>query len=210
MPGRKPPIEQFQQKCTAVLRPESRPAKVLTAVLAVLCAAFFAWTYFGFVLPFRAAAAGRDMLDARIAGYESGDVLDMLEYLRGHPDPAAIQHALYLGPELFFPALLAALLFLLMQRAEPGGFFFGRAIPPGAVAVIFALPVLYGVVDYAENIAGLLLYPPAIPSDGTVSLLSVVLPILVRLKFALLVIIVIMLARFAAYGHLSHGDSDQS
>jgi hypothetical protein len=185
-----------------------KPSTAVAAILAALCAALFAWTYLGFVLPFRAAAAGRDMLDVRVAGYESGDVLDMLQFLRGHPDAVAIQHALYLGPELIFPALLGALLFLLMQKAEPGGFFFGRALPPGAVAVIFALPVLYTLVDYAENVAGLLLYPPASPSDGTISLLSVTLPILVRMKFALLVIIVIMLARFAAYRGLSHGDSE--
>lgn len=187
-----------------------KPAGAAAAILAVLCLLLFGWSYLGFAVPFRAAAAGRDMLDARIAGYESGDVLDMLQYLLGHPDAAAIQHSLYLGPELVFPALLAALLFLLLRRVEPGGFFFGRPIPPAAVAVIFLLPVLYGLVDYAENIAGLLLYPPATPSEGTISLLSSVLPVFVRLKFALLVIIVIMLARFAAYRHLSHGDPDRS
>lgn len=179
------------------------------AILAILCLMLFAWTYLGFILPFRAAAAGRDMLDARLSGYESGDVFDMLQYLRSHPDAAAIQHALYLGPGLIFPAVLAALFFLLMQRVEPGGFFFGRPIPPGAVAVIFLLPVLYGLVDYAENAAGLVLYPPATPSVGTIAFLSDVLPILVRLKFVLLVIIVIMLARFAMFRHLSRGGPDQ-
>jgi hypothetical protein len=193
LPGRKP-----LTKLTTV-----------TAALAVLSVLLFAWTYFGFVLPFRAAAEGRDMLDVRIAGYESDDVLAMLRYLRGHPDAAAIQHLLYLGPELVFPAFLAAFLFLLMRQAEPGGFFFGRAIPPGAVAVISALPIFYAIVDYAENIAGLMLFPPADPSSGTISLLSAALPILVRLKFALLVIIVIMLARFVAHRHLSRDDADQ-
>lgn len=184
-------------------------ATTVTAALAVICLLLFAWTYVGFVLPFRAAAEGRGMLDVRIAGYESDDVLAMLQYLRGHPDAAAIQHSLYLGPELVFPACLAAFLFVLMRRAEPGGFFFGRAIPPGAVAVVSALPIFYGIVDYAENIAGLMLFPPADPAAGTISLLSVALPILVRLKFALLVIIVIMLARFVAYRHLSRDDTHE-
>lgn len=186
-----------------------KPSTAVIAILAVLCLMLFAWTYLGFVLPFRAAAAGRDMLDARLAGYESGDVYEMLQYLRSHPDAAAIQHALYLGPGLIFPAVLTALLFLLMQRVEPGGFFFGRPIPPGALAVIFLLPVLYGLVDYAENVAGLLLYPPGTPSVGTIAFLSNALPILVRLKFLLLVIIVIMLARFAMFRHLSRGGSDE-
>ncbi|MEZ2129463.1 MULTISPECIES: hypothetical protein [unclassified Sinorhizobium] len=187
-----------------------KPSTAVIAILAVLCLILFAWTYLGFVLPFRAAAAGRDMLDARLAGYRSGEVYEMLHYLRGHPDAAAIQHSLYLGPGLIFPAAVAALLFLLMQRVEPGGFFFGRPIPPGAVAVIFLLPVLYGLVDYAENVAGLLLYPPATASIGTIAFLSSMLPILVRLKFLLLVIIVIMLARFAMFRHLSRGGSDET
>ncbi|WP_246754719.1 MULTISPECIES: hypothetical protein [Rhizobium] len=143
------------------------------------------------------------MLDARIEGYDQGDVIAMLRYLKDHPDPAEILHSMYLGPELVFPLVLAGLLFCLLRMIGPGGAFFGRPIPPGATTVIFCLPFFYAIVDYAENIAGLMLYPPAMPSDSTVTLLSSVLPIIVRLKFLTLVVTVILLARFAIFRYLS-------
>lgn len=175
----------------------------LAAVLAALSLALFAWIYAGFVRAFSDAATGQQMLDARIGGYERDDVIAMLRYLRDHPDPAAILHSMYLGPELIFPLVLGGLLFCLLRLIGPSGFFFGRPIPPGAAIVIFYLPIFYAAVDYAENIAGLLLYPPAMPSDETVALLASVLPVLVRLKFLTLVVTVILLARFAIFRYLS-------
>lgn len=180
-----------------------RSLQGLTAILAALCLALFAWIYTGFVTAFSNAAAGQQMLDARIGGYEQGDVIAMLRYLKDHPDPAEILHSMYLGPELVFPLAVAGLLFCLLRLIGPGGFFFGRPLPPGATTVIFFLPVFYAVVDYAENIAGLMLYPPATPSDSTVTLLSGLLPIIVRLKFLTLVVTVILLARFAIFRYLS-------
>lgn len=175
----------------------------LAAVLAALSLALFAWIYAGFVRAFSDAAAGQQMLDARVGGYERDDVIAMLRYLKDHPDPAAILHSMYLGPELIFPLVLGGLLFCLLRLIGPSGFFFGRPIPPGAATVIFYLPIFYAAVDYAENIAGLLLYPPAMPSDETVALLASVLPVLVRLKFLTLVVTVILLARFAIFRYLS-------
>ncbi|MDE1996539.1 MAG: hypothetical protein KGI75_28830, partial [Rhizobiaceae bacterium] len=123
---------------------------------------------------------------------------------------AAILHAMYLGPELIFPLVFGALLFCLMRLVRPGGTFFGRPIPPAAIAAIFLLPVLYIAADYTENIAGLMLYPPATPSDGTVALLSSVLPVVVRLKFLALVVTIILLARFAILRYLSPDGSKPS
>jgi len=82
-----------------------RSLQGLTAILAALCLALFAWIYAGFVTAFR-NAAGQQMLDARIGGYEQGDVIAMVRYLKDHPDPAAILHSMYLGPELVFPLVL--------------------------------------------------------------------------------------------------------
>lgn len=186
-----------------------RSLQGLTAILAALCLALFAWIYAGFATAF-SNAAGQQMLDARIGGYERDDVVAMLGYLKDHPDPANILHSMYLGPELVFPLILAGLLFCLLRLIGPGGFFFGRPMPPGAATVIFCLPVFYAVVDYAENIAGLMLYPPAMPSDSTVTLLSSVLPIIVRLKFLTLVVTVILLARFAIFRYLSRDGSRPS
>ncbi|KAA1178334.1 hypothetical protein FP026_24375 [Rhizobium tropici] len=181
----------------------ARSLQGLAAILAALSLALFAWIYAGFVRAFSDAAAGQQMLDARIGGYERDDVIAMLGYLKDHPDPAAILHSMYLGPELIFPLVLGGLLFCLLRLIGPGGFFFGRPVPPGGTTVIFCLPVFYTVVDYAENIAGLLLYPPAMPSDATVTLLASVLPVIVRLKFLTLVVTVILLARFAIFRYLS-------
>jgi len=187
-----------------------RSLQGLTAVLAALSLALFAWIYAGFVTAFRDAAAGQRMLDARVGGYEAEDVVAMVRYLKDHPDPAAILHSMYLGPELVFPLALGGLLFCLLRLVGPGGTFFGRPIQPPMIALIFCLPIVYGAMDYAENIAGLLLYPPATPSDGTVTLLSGLLPIIVRLKFLSLIITIILLARFAIFRYLSPGGSEPS
>ena len=188
----------------------ARSLQGLAAVLAALSLALFAWIYAGFVTAFRAAAAGQEMLDARIGGYEREDVVAMVRYLKDHPDPADILHSMYLGPELVFPLVLSGLLFCLLRLVGPGGSFFGRPIPPAVVALIFLLPIFYGVMDYAENIAGLLLFPPAAPSDGTVTLLSGLLPVIVRLKFLSLVVTIILLARFAILRYLSPDGSKPS
>jgi hypothetical protein len=187
-----------------------RSLQGLTAVLAALSLALFAWIYAGFVTAFRDVAAGQQMLDARVGGYEAEDVVAMVRYLKDHPDPAAVLHGMYLGPELVFPLVLGGLLFCLLRLVGPGGTFFGRSIPSAAVIAIFALPVFYGAMDYAENIAGLLLYAPAAPSDGTVMLISSLLPTIVRLKFLSLVITIILLARFSIFRYLSPGGSKPS
>ncbi|MEZ2222412.1 hypothetical protein [Rhizobium sp. RCC_161_2] len=187
-----------------------RSLQGLTAVLAALSLALFAWIYAGFVTAFRNAAAGQQMLDARIGGYEADDVVAMVRYLKDHPDPAYILHSMYLGPELVFPLVLGGLLFCLLRLVGPGGTFFGRSIPSAAITAIFCLPIVYGAMDYAENIAGLLLYPPATPSDDTLTLLSSLLPIIVRLKFLSLVITIILLARFSIFRYLSPGGSRPS
>lgn len=187
-----------------------RSLQGLAAILAALCLALFAWIQASFVTAFSNATAGQRMLDVRIEGYEQADVIAMLRYLKDHPAPAEILHSMYLGPELVFPLMLAGLLFCLLRLIGPGGAFFGRPIPPGATTVIFCLPIFYGVVDYAEDIAGLMLYPPAMPSDSTVTLLSSALPIIVRLKFLTLLVIVILLARFAIFRYLSRDGSSPS
>ena len=163
-----------------------------------MCVALSAWIYLGFVLPFRAASAGRDMLAIRVQGYDAGDVLDMLQFLRAHPDAAAIQHGFHAGPALIFPLVLTALLFQLLKRTQPGGAFFGRAIPPAVIAALFFLPVLYGLADYSETILGMLLFPPAMPSGPVTELATQALPILVRLKFVAIGVTIILLIRFAA------------
>ena len=54
---------------------------------------------------------------------------------------------MYLGPELVFPLVLSGLLFCLLRLVGPGGTFFGRPIRPAVVALIFFLPIFYGVME---------------------------------------------------------------
>ncbi|WFR95884.1 hypothetical protein [Rhizobium tumorigenes] len=159
--------------------------------------ALAAWIYMVFVLPFRAAAAGRNPLSLRVQGYESGDVLDMLQFLRSHPDAAAIQHGLDTGPALVFAVASTALLFLLLKLVKPGGIFFGRPIPPAGVTLLFSLPILYGLVACGETILAILVFPPALPSEQSLAFAAVVMPVLGRLKFLTLVVAIILLIRFA-------------
>jgi hypothetical protein len=174
------------------------PSMRWIAGLAVLCLALLAWIYLGFVLPFRAAAAGRELLAARLQGFDTTDVLDMLQFLHSHPDAAAIQQGLTFGPALIFPAVLVILLLLLLKRARPGGAFFGRAIPSAVIAALFFLPIFYGLAAYGETILSMLIFSPAAPSDQTVAWVSGALPLLARLKLVALAVTVILLIRFAA------------
>ena len=169
----------------------------LIAGLAALCIALAAWIYLCFALPFRAAAAGRDLLAVRFEGFEAGDVFAMLEFLRSHPDAADIQRTLNFGPAPAFAVASAALLFLLMKRAKPGGIFFGRPIPPAGVAAMFCLPVLYGLSGCGEIVLGMLIFPPAMPAEHTLALAADVMPILAKLKFLTFAVASILLIRFA-------------
>jgi hypothetical protein len=170
------------------------------AILAILCAMLAAWIYLGFVQPFRTASGGRDMLPLRLQGYDGSDVSGLAQFLQTHPDAVAIQHAFHAGPALVFPVLLAALLFLLLKRARPGGAFFGRTIPPAAIAALFLLPIVYGLAALGEVASALLLFPPATPSASTAAFITGLLPVVARVKLVALAVTVILLVRFAALG----------
>lgn len=171
--------------------------------LAIASLATIAWIGVGYAGPFAAAAGGRHLMDLRIAGYDKDDVAGMVVYLGQHPDAAGILRSFHTGPALLLPALLGATLFLLLARVDLGGVFFGRAMPPGASGIILFLPVLYAVADYAGTAGGLLVYPPAAASPETIAFLSAFLSLAVRLKFLVLAVIIVLLARFGAYRYLS-------
>jgi hypothetical protein len=180
------------------MQPDRRPRLQWIAILAILCALLAAWIYLGFVQPFRAASGGRDMLPLRLQGYDGSDVSGLLQFLQTHPDAVAVQHGFNAGPALVFPVLLAALLFLLLKRAQPGGSFFGRRIPPAAIAALFVLPAVYGLAALAEVGSALLLFPPATPSTSTTAFIIELLPVVARIKLVALAVTVILLIRFAA------------
>ncbi|MBX4930031.1 hypothetical protein [Rhizobium binae] len=164
----------------------------IIALLAALCLAVLAWTTFGFVVPFK-HETGQAVLDTYFAGYDESAVFHMQKLLDENETAAKLLNAMYFGPELIFPALLTALLFLVLLRLGPVGSWFGRSLHPLIAKAVYLLPFIYGISDYGENIASLIAFGDS-PSAG---LAAQLLPWMTRLKFASLVISFIVLARLA-------------
>ncbi|MBX4952440.1 hypothetical protein [Rhizobium binae] len=164
----------------------------IIALLAALCLAVLAWTTFGFVVPFK-HETGQAVLDTYFAGYDESAVFHMQKLLDENETAAKLLNAMYFGPELIFPALLTALLFLVLLRLGPVGSWFGRSLHPLIAKAVYLLPFIYGISDYGENIASLIAFGDN-PSAG---LAAQLLPWMTRLKFASLVISFIVLARLA-------------
>ncbi|ANL45562.1 hypothetical protein AMC87_CH00834 [Rhizobium phaseoli] len=172
----------------------------IIALLAALCLAVLAWTTFGFVVPFK-HETGQAVLDTYFAGYDESAVFHMQKLLDGNETAAKLLSAMYFGPELVFPALLTALLFLAFLRLGPLSAWFGRSLPPLVGKAIYLLPFVYGVADYGENISSLV----AFGDSPSASLAAQLLPWMTRLKFASLAISFIVLVRLAVARWLSPG-----
>lgn len=165
------------------------PTRVI-ALLAAVCAVLLGWSIVGFVLPFQ-RETGMAVLDTYIGGYDHAAVVRMQRLLSDNESARAILRAMYLGPELVLPALLTALLLLVFIRIGPIDAWFGRKVHPLVGALAFALPILYGASDYAENIASLI----AFADKPSTAFAAQVLPWTTRLKFASLAVSLILIAR---------------
>ncbi|PDS75807.1 hypothetical protein [Rhizobium sp. L43] len=170
----------------------------IVALLAALCLAVLAWTTFGFVVPFK-HETGQAMLDTYFAGYDESAVFHMQKLLDENETATRLLRAMYFGPELIFPALLTALLFLAFLTLGSAPSWFGRSVHPLAAMAVYLLPFIYGVADYGENIASLI----AFGDGGSPSFAAELLPWMTRLKFASLAICFILLARLAIIRWLS-------
>ncbi|RUM07287.1 hypothetical protein [Rhizobium chutanense] len=164
----------------------------VVALLAALCLAVLAWTTFGFVVPFK-HETGQAVLDTYFAGYDESAVFHMQKLLDENETATKLLRAMYFGPELIFPALLTALLFLAFLMLGSAPSWFGRPVHPLAAKAVYLLPFIYGIADYSENIASLI----AFGHSGSPSLAAELLPWMTRLKFASLAICFILLARLA-------------
>ncbi|MBB4234802.1 hypothetical protein [Rhizobium esperanzae] len=164
----------------------------IVALLAALCLAVLAWTTFGFVVPFK-HETGQAVLDTYFAGYDESAVFHMQKLLDENETATRLLRAMYFGPELIFPALLTALLFLAFLMLGSAPSWFGRSVHPLAAKAVYLLPFIYGIADYSENIASLI----AFGNGGSASLAAQLLPWMTRLKFASLAICFILLARLA-------------
>lgn len=170
----------------------------IVALLAALCLAVLAWTTFGFVVPFK-HETGQAVLDTYFAGYDELAVFHMQKLLDENETATRLLRAMYFGPELIFPALLTALLFLAFLKLGSGGAWFGRSAHPLVGKAVYLLPFIYGIADYGENISSLIAF-----GDGTPSgLATQLLPWMTRLKFASLAICFILIARLAIARWLS-------
>jgi hypothetical protein len=173
----------------------------IIALLAALCLAVFSWSAFGFVLPFR------DMtriwiLETRLAGYDATDIDAMRGVLIRTPEARDLLLGMHAGPELVFPALLTALIVAVLVKLEPGGVYFGRPMHPLLVGAFYALPFVYAIADYAENILTTNVF-----SDGVAwSFAAGLLPWASSLKFATFAISLIVIIRFAIFRLMPPGD----
>ncbi|MEK1892692.1 MAG: hypothetical protein AAAB20_05300 [Rhizobium sp.] len=176
----------------------------IIALLAAICLGVLAWTTFGFVVPFK-HETGQAVLDVYFAGYDELTVGRMRQLLDHNEIASNLLQAMYAGPEMIFPALLTALLLLVLMRLRPGGSHFNRPIRPSLIVLVYALPIIYGLADYGENISSLIAFGDSAWTEHAARLL----PWMTRVKFASLAICVIVIARFAIIRamHREEGDT---
>ncbi|NKK66842.1 hypothetical protein [Rhizobium leguminosarum] len=170
----------------------------IVALLAALCLAVLAWTTFGFVVPFK-HETGQAVLDTYFAGYDESAVFHMQQLLDENETATRLLRAMYFGPELIFPALLTALLFLAFLKLGPVGSWFGQSVHPVISKAVYLLPFIYGIADYGENISSLI----AFGNGAYAGLATYLLPWMTRLKFASLAICFIVAVRLAVMRWLS-------
>ncbi|MDQ0559635.1 hypothetical protein QO004_001413 [Rhizobium mesoamericanum] len=176
----------------------------IIALLAAICLGVLAWTTFGFVVPFK-HETGQVVLDLYFAGYDELTVGRMRRLLGQNEIANNLLRAMYVGPELIFPALFTALLLLVLMRLRPGGSYSARPLDPFLVKLVYAVPFIYGFADYGENISSLVAFGGGVRADQAAQLL----PWLTRLKFASLAICLIVIARFAIIGAM-HQDGGET
>jgi hypothetical protein len=137
--------------------------------------------------------------DARLTGYEPQHVMNVLEALRQSPEAASLFRALHLVPDMIFPAAYTLLSLMLLAKFAPGVTVFHKPLSGYRLWLVFAVPVLYAVCDYAENGMSLALFPPANPDAETVARLSDLLPLATRAKAMFFFITLIFLLRFSLF-----------
>jgi hypothetical protein len=170
----------------------SRVPLWIIALLAALCLIVLGWTTFGYTVPFE-HETGQAVLDTYFVGYDESAVFHMETLLDQNVTASHILRAMYFGPELIFPALLTALLFVIFLRLGPIETWRGRQAPRLLGRITYILPFIYGFADYAENISSLV----AFSDSSAAGFAAQVLPWMTKLKFASLAICAILIVRGA-------------
>ena len=164
----------------------------IIALLAALCLVVLGWTTFGYTVPFE-HETGQAMLDTYFSGYDVSAVFHMQTLLDQNETANRILRAMYFGPELLFPALLTALLFLIFLRLGPIETWRGKQAPRLLGRITYVLPFIYGFADYAENISSLV----AFSDSSAAGFAAQILPWMTKLKFASLAVCAILIVRGA-------------
>ncbi|MGM4908443.1 hypothetical protein [Rhizobium sp. 768_B6_N1_8] len=170
----------------------SRVPLWIIALLAALCLIVLGWTTFGYTVPFQ-HETGQAVLDTYFVGYDESAVFHMQTLLDQNETASGILRAMYFGPELIFPALLTALLFVIFLRLGPIETWRGRQAPHLLGRITYVLPFIYGFADYAENISSLVAFSDSVAAGFAAQ----ILPWMTKLKFASLAICAILIVRSA-------------
>jgi hypothetical protein len=178
----------------------SRVPLWIIALLAALCLVVLGWTTFGFTMPFE-HETGQAVLDSYFVGYDGAAVFHMQTLLDQNETASRILRAMYFGPELIFPALLTALLFLIFLRLGPIETWRGRQAPRLLGRITYVLPFIYGFADYAENISSLV----AFSDSASASFAAYLLSWMTKLKFASLAVCAILIVRVAVLRQMREG-----
>lgn len=147
---------------------------------------------------FAALTMNRAMPDFNLQA--SPDSLLLLrDDLASKPEAAAVLRSMHLYPDMLLPAVLTVFLVLIIRRLTPGAIVYRRAAET-LLPAFLVLPILYGLSDYVENAASLMLFPPASPAPGTLGTLADILFWATRIKYlaatiAGLVVLRLILAR---------------
>lgn len=179
----------------------------LIALSGALSALLLVWMNAVDMRNFQAALPHYAIPDFMAGGYDSAYLASLRLALGGAPDAAQTLRTMHMTADLILPVTLSVCLALVMLRFLSGSTLFGRVLRPAHVRALLVLPAVYAIVDYAENAASLLYFPPSEPSDLQIRWIETLLPWLTASKYMALAIIAVLLLRHMLLIRLSGKDT---
>lgn len=178
---------------------------LLLAIVSCLLAAITVRSGTGF-----SAAVGSYPFHNILLGlYEAQDARDLHTLLWSSSDDARrLFLSMFSGADTLLPACLTVLGMVLMARFAPGGRIYGVAVTPAVLRGLLALPLAYGLFDYAENGLSLMYFrsePLALSAWMSVNA-PVILPWLGKFKMVLALVTAILILRFFLVGRANRRD----